>query len=150
MGRAALLSPSPRVDAALVAPGGRWLLLVETKAQRGLHAAWATSWRLGRSLPDVATMLVTPERIFGWKAQASPDQPPDLDLDAIPLLSPYLTAIATRGAIDPQVFEWVVDAWLRDVLAGDPQPDDLGGWGSWLRTFPAGTALVREPLLHES
>lgn len=142
MSQAALLLDL-RADGALVAPGGRLLLLVETKVRRGLDAAWAASWRQQRSVPGVALMLATPDRIFGWKADAHPHQPPDLQLDAVPLLSPYLTAIATQGTIDPQVFEWAVESWLSDVLAGDPQPGHLGGWEPWFRALPAGTAFQR-------
>jgi hypothetical protein len=144
MGLAALSSSPTQDDYAFFAPGGRLLLRIEVKAKRDGSVTWATAWRRDHHLDGVPVMLATPEQLFCWSAQAPIDQTPDLVLDAVLLLSRYLTAITTGERIAPQVFKWVVGSWLQDVLAGDPQPVELGELGAWIRSFPRDTSLVSE------
>lgn len=129
-------------DYAILAPGGQLLLRLEVKARRKADPSWAIAWRRTHHVETVPTLLVTPERIFGWRADAPAEQPPDFVIDSIPLLSPYLTAIATGGHLDPQVFEWVVGSWLQDVLAGSSPDADLGALGAWFRDLPRDSKLV--------
>lgn len=142
MGFAVLSSPPAQADYALFAPEGRLLLRVVATIRRSTNATWAIDWRADHHLAGVPVLLATPEHLFGWRADAPVEQAPDLTLNAVPLLSPYLTAIATGARLDPQVFEWVVGSWLQDVLAGDPQPIELEHLGDWLRSFPRGATLV--------
>ncbi len=129
-------------DYAILSPEGKLLLRLEVKARRKADPPWAVAWRRNHHVEAVPTLLVTPERIYGWRAGASPEQTPDLVVDSIPLLSPYLTAIATGGRLDPQVFEWVVGSWLQDVLAGASADSDIGVLGSLFQDLPRGSKLV--------
>lgn len=129
-------------DYAILSPEGKLLLRLEVKARRKADLPWVIGWRRTHHVEAAPTLLVTPEHIFGWRADASPEQPPDIIVGSIPLLSPYLTAIATGARLDPQVFEWVVGSWLQDVLAGSSPDTDLGALGAWFRALPSGSKLV--------
>lgn len=142
MGAPAISLEDLGTDYAILSPEGKVLLRLEVKARRKTDLPWAIAWRRNHHVEAAQTLLVTPEHVFGWRADAPPEQPPDFTVDSVPLLSPYLTAIATGDRLDPQVFEWVVGSWLQDVLAGTAPETDLGALGDWIRELPRDSKLV--------
>jgi len=121
-----------RFDYSLYDRFGQLAALVEAKSVYGKSKEWASHLR--RNLlahdgtPSVAYLLiVTPERIFLWKdAQATdPLAAPGYEIDAEPLFRPYFPKsgpAAERRAINGQVFELVVLAWLSDLMRDPDEP----------------------------
>lgn len=141
--------PQMRPDYAVFDPEHQIRLVVETKAVRGLDSKAVAELGATRRWGTTPALLATPEGIFFWQEGTPLGHPPSCTLDAVPLLSRYLTAIQTGTRLDPQIFEWAVGSWLEDLLAGDPQPVSLDALGSWLTALPPGSTLVREALLRE-
>lgn len=99
---------------------GRPVAFFEVKRRYDTDANWARAWhqlileRLGNQV-HAALLLVTPDRLYSWKAGAQTSEEPKV-LQAAPFLEPYFERLKISSAkVDPQVFEEIVGLWLRDV-----------------------------------
>ena len=128
-----------RADFALYSPGGQLTALAEVKSKLGTSREWAA-----RTRRNILThggfgdadyfLLVTPDRLYLWKAAGTEplEVSPDHDADARATFAPYFE----RAGVDPNAvsgptFELVVSAWLGDVIrsAGSTEvPDDDWSW----------------------
>lgn len=128
---------------------GRVALLVVVKARRGADGAWAAEWRaffldgLPPPTRDTGMLLATPDALFYWAPGAATADPPIARIEAAPLLSPYLSSIATGERVDPLVFEWAVSSWLEDLLAGDPLPIQAAPLAALLSQLGPGARVDR-------
>jgi hypothetical protein len=100
-------------------------LVVEVKAKRQSDPAWAASLR--RNLfahahipPAPFFLLALPDRFYLWKDAALDVIPPDFDVDASELLSPYVKELSVSlPDLTEQSFEIVIRNWLDDVIANN-------------------------------
>lgn len=130
-------------DLVLYDRSGRLAVMVEVKTKRGTTKEWATQLRRNLLAHDEAILrapfflLVTPDRLYLWKSMkgdAGPEPlllPPQFELDARPLFSPYLERAALElEQISAQAFELVVMSWLGDLTrrdsSGQTRLDDSG------------------------
>ena len=107
---------------------GDLVLAVEAKAKLGTDAAWAQEMRsritsrspIARSM---ALLLVTPDRMYVWRAEAASDTAPVM-LDSSILLATHFARVGVQSGrpVDAQVFEEIVHWWLQDLATGVCEP----------------------------
>lgn len=124
--------PGPRhpfpFDFAVYDAKGQLAMLIEAKSRKQIDRAWARQWqelisqRMDSPAPAVI-MLVTPERVYGWRRGAEPASEPDWEIDARPLLAPYFAQLrASASSIRGGLFEELVLLWIRDVAFSEAPP----------------------------
>lgn len=113
-------------DFAAYDDGGHLKVAVEARTRIGTSAEWALQFRRNllahdRGLPGELFVIVAPDKIYAWKADAEMDAAPAFEIDARPLLAPYFERAHTRpDHIEPQAFELLVAWWLEDVAREAP------------------------------
>ena len=118
------MSATFKHDFAVYSPDGSLALVVEAKARKGTTAQWATALRTNliesrRLSTETMFLLATPTALYVWLPGEPADAQASNELVAERLFRPYYEAAGiASGAADPTVFEFIVGAWLRDVVRG--------------------------------
>jgi hypothetical protein len=98
-------------------------LVVEVKTKRGSDSNWAASWRRNlfahAQIPSAPYFLLAlPDRFYLWKDASIKVVPPDYEVDAKQVLSPYLKELSVPlDELTEQSFELLIRNWLDDVTA---------------------------------
>lgn len=119
-------------DLVLYDRHGQLAALVIIKNKRGTTRDWATQFRrnilASEALPPVPFLLiVTPDRLYLWRGAGNEPVlvPPTYEGDPSPMIEPYFRrSRVDPGQVSSLVFEFIVDAWLSDLIRGDR----AGGW----------------------
>jgi hypothetical protein len=128
---------------------GRVRATVEARRVSETSSAWAAEFRrnaIDHGRPAWATgvcAVITLDKLYVWESGAGPDAAPDHEIDARPILAPYLARIgATPETIESMAFELLVSWWLEDLSrsASAGQPSLLDATG--LTRALVGTRLV--------
>jgi predicted nucleic acid-binding protein len=132
---ASLWTMAYEFDFAALDPRGRVTLAIEAKAKRGTSAKWATEMRriiAARSehIGEPAFLLVTPDRLYVWPASVPPDAAPAASIDAETALGSYFAraGVPDDRVVSAQVFEDIVEWWLRDLVTGVSAPPPIASF----------------------
>ncbi len=146
-----------KADLVVYDKNGQIAIIVEIKKKTGASVDWARKWRRNilahGSIPDVKFFLIAlPDRFYLWKDTASIPEPttPTFDIDARPLLKPYLQKIDTPlQNISGQSFELVVSAWLTSILQNEQAFNKQNNSLNWIKTSGLFETIRGGHLKHE-
>ena len=117
-------------DFVVTSPDDRPQLIVEAKRYRDTSPGWAAEFRRnmfahGPVPPARFFLLASPDHFYLWKdAPVAEPVSPYFTIDARAELAPYLSTLhADVGELSGEGFEFLVRAWLNDLLAAGPDAD---------------------------
>ena len=136
------------VDLAVLDRSGRPTVLAEVTTKRGTSRDWAAKFRRnmlahGRSYSADFFLIVTPDRLYGWKGAgtAPVETPPTFEAEAQSEFASYFeSANVDPHEISGAAFELLVGAWLSDVARSGELGDDTDWLGNsgFLRAVKGG------------
>lgn len=123
-------------DITVYSPDGEARLLVEVKGRGPADETWAQRFRhnLLAHVPGYKPthfMVVLPERLYLWGPDADLDAEPDYEASTRRSMSEYLDHDGS-GDLGGRAFEFLVRAWLSDLVSLEPTREEIGPDLEWL------------------
>lgn len=122
-------------DITVYSPDGEARLLVEVKGREPADETWARRFRRnllahvpGHKLTHF--MVVLPGRLYLWGPDADLDAEPDHEASTRRSMSQYLEQDGS-GDLGGRAFEFLVKAWLSDLVSLEPTPEEVGPDLEW-------------------
>jgi hypothetical protein len=129
---------------------GQLTVLLDTYGGAGLSRSWAREWHemaaeRMRSPLEAIVMLVSLDRIYGWRRRAEASSEPDWEIDATPLFHPYFARTKISPVdVFPSIFKQIVLMWLNDVADGAVASEAGGTAGSPLLQQLRGGEIIEQ------